>query len=499
MNKLNVSHWADHLASWRSFLERSIVLADDTDTSGRGEIIRLRRQLRTIERVRYGAAINPSLLSAFIRQNWAVKQRTGVEHSFLQLNESQERAVSYSLGESPLTLIQGPPGTGKTQVIAEICLEMLQSDPNARILVCSETHVAVNNLISRIACLAEQYRVVRIRDREGDGNIDVFSPEFVIHKYLTWLTSTCTDVTSARIINEELSDVTDPSLEKALALSSNIVGMTCNRIAAYNFRDASEMFDTVIIDEACKATLPEILAPLLIARKAVIVGDPMQLPPVFCSEEREIIDSIEDCNLRNYMYIDELFKRTDNVIALDTQYRMVDEIGTLISTVFYDGTLKSGRHEGGGNCIIWADYTPTKAWPLTDEIKCDRTRIYNEDECKVISKILHENIAGISPNSSVAVISPYRAQVSLLREHIHLDRVTIDTVDAFQGKECDTVIFSMTRTSGAYRFIGDKRRLNVALSRARNKIVIVGDLAYCSKNPLLSAVASFCTVQTVVS
>lgn len=492
---MDTPNWADHLASWRTFLERSMALADDADDNG--EVTRLRRQLQTIERVRYGAAASPSLLTAFIRQTCSGEEQHCGEPFYFPLNDSQRRGVGFSLGEAPLTLIQGPPGTGKTQVIAEICLDMLCGDPDARILVCSETHVAVNNLVNRIADHAGQYRILRIRDKEGDAGADAFSPRSIVSDYFSRLVRVCPDEAAVGVIGEELGDPNNPSLEKALALSSNVVGMTCNRTAAYDFKGASEMFDTVIIDEACKATLPEILAPLLVARRAVIVGDPMQLPPVFCSEDREIIDSIEDCNLQNYMYVDELFRRADGVVTLDTQYRMVDEIGTMISTVFYDGALKNGRVESKSGCIVWVDYTPTQDWPPVEDIRSDRTQIYNLDECEIIYNILDDVVAEATPDSEIAVISPYRAQVALLRKRIRRDYVTIDTVDAFQGKECDIVIFSMTRTSGSFRFIEDRRRLNVALSRARDKIVIVGNLAYCSKSSLLSTIAGFCKVQKV--
>lgn len=491
------SRWIEHLEGWRTFLERLTALADAAGDEGRGDVIRLQRQLGTIERVRYGAAANPSLLAAFICQNGVVEQRPCGEPAYFPLNDSQRCAVGRSLGDGPLTLIQGPPGTGKTQVIAEICLDMLKSDPDARILVCSETHVAVNNLVTRIANHARQYRILRIRDKEGDEGADAFSPRSVIDGYLGWLREARADESSISVIYEELGNPADSSLEKALALSSNVVGMTCNMTAAYDFRDSSEMFDAVIIDEACKATLPEILAPLLIARRAIIVGDPMQLPPVFCSEDREVIANIGGCNLQDYMYIDEMFKRDSGVITLDTQYRMVDEIGTMISTVFYDGALKNGRGEGVGDCIIWVDYAPTRTWPPAEEVKSDRTQIYNLDECKIISRVLDELLADADPDTEIAIISPYRAQVSRLRNRIRQDHVIIDTVDAFQGKECDIVIFSMTRTCGPFRFIEDKRRLNVALSRARDKIIVVGNLVYCSKSPLLSSIASFCAVRKV--
>ena len=489
--------WVNHLTGWRHFLSERIGLAEDF-----GERVKLSRQLGTIERVCYGAALNPSLISQFIRPIATEAPAHAFGKTHLSLNDSQKKAVSATLDESPLTLIQGPPGTGKTQVIAEICLQLLDSDHNARILVCSETHIAVNNLFARIADYARGYRLVRIRDKEGDEAIDEFSPKSIIDSHLRWLGSVCTNAEVIKIISEELGTDAidwgsgDVSLEKALALSSNIVGMTCNRVASYDFQDATEMFDVAIIDEACKATLPEILAPLLIARKAVLVGDPMQLPPVFCSAERDVIDSIEGCNLYELMYIDELFKHGGCAITLDTQYRMVDEIGNLISNNFYDHGLINGRHEGRNDSLIWIDYAPTHDCPPRRFVRDGDTSVSNEDECRIIARLLEEIHAEEGSETRVAIISPYRAQVTMLRSMIGpFDNVAIDTVDGFQGKESDVVIFSVARTNGPFRFVDDRRRLNVALSRARDRIVVVGDLDYCrARSDLLSSIADSCKI-----
>ena len=490
--------WANHLAGWRSFLDESIRQTEDF-----GERVKLERQLRTIERVRYGAALNPALISQFIQPTVAVASTNELGETHLTLNDSQKKAAKAAIGETPLTLVQGPPGTGKTQVIAEICLQLLDNDPNTRILVCSETHVAVNNLFARIAGYARGYRLVRIRDKEDDETIDEFSPRAIVDSHLKWLTNVCANAEVLEIIADELSAAVNgqgrevASLEKALALSSNVVGMTCNRVASYDFRDSTEMFDIAIVDEACKATLPEILAPLLVARKAVLVGDPMQLPPIFCSEERDVIDSIDGCDLYELMYIDELFKREGHAITLDTQYRMVDEIGDLISNTFYSHGLLNGRHDERHDSLIWMDYTPTRDCPAERHSQGGSTSVYNDDECRIIADVLEGIYAEEGPDSSIAIISPYRAQVTKLRSSIgpH-DRLAIDTVDGFQGKESDIVIFSVARTNGPFRFIDDERRLNVALSRARDKIVIVGSLDYCrAKSALLAGIADSCYIR----
>lgn len=152
-------------------------------------------------------------------------------------------------------MIQGPPGTGKTQVIAELCLQLYKRNPGIKILVCSETHVAANNLLSRIADQSKNMRIVRIRDKENDDAVDDFSLEKIIESYVDWAEKSIQNKDAYRIIKEEFQDALDDDsrkknqLEKALALSANIVGMTCNRAAAYDFRDTTEMFDIVIIDD----------------------------------------------------------------------------------------------------------------------------------------------------------------------------------------------------------------------------------------------------------
>lgn len=302
------STWSNHIEQWVLFLNQLIA-----DTEDDGLRIKSERQLKTIECVRYSAVLNPKLISEFITPSNVVPAVSDISDYFLELNESQKAAVNIAVGDNVLSLIQGPPGTGKTQVIAEICLQLYKQNPNIRILVCSETHIAVNNLISRISSHNDNIRFIRIRDKEQDILVDEYTPHSIIDSYLEWLNGYCHDKETIDIITQSFSNTDDVSLEKSLALSSNITGMTCNRVGAYEFESSHEMFDVVIIDEVCKATLPEILMPLTVAKKAILVGDPKQLPPIFCSEEIDIIRHIEQCDLQNYMFVDKLFSLSTNM------------------------------------------------------------------------------------------------------------------------------------------------------------------------------------------
>lgn len=489
---MNRQIWAEHLLNWKNFLLERLSCTEDE-----GDKIKTDRQLRTIERVRCGAVLNPALLTSFIEPLEVQTERIACNEFSLDLNESQKSAVQMALANNELTLIQGPPGTGKTQVIAEICMQLYKQNPGIRILVCSETHVALNTLIHRIAKVNDQIRIVRICDKENDDSIDEFSPEALLKDYFTWASSCIENEVALSIITEELNDPQNRSLEKALVLSANVAGMTCNRTAAYDFRDTTEMFDVAIIDEVCKATLPEILAPLIIAKKAILLGDPKQLPPVFCSEEQDTIHRLESCNLDRYMYIDTLFERSNTVLLLDTQYRMSNQIGEMISTQFYDAYLKNGRDEDVEESLSWVAYTPTKRWPPIQEERSERPRIFNEDEVDIIVDLVTE-IQSLAPKATIGVITPYKAQVALLRKRIQQSAIIkIDSVDGFQGKECDVIIFSVTRTGGSYRFLADPRRLNVALSRAKDRIIIVGDIEYAKGDPLLKDIISYCTIKTM--
>ena len=486
---MNKETWIEHLSSWKEFLLERL-----SNTEDKGELVKIERQLRTIERVRCGAVLNPALLTSFIDPLAMQTEIAFCDDYTLDLNDAQKNAVQTALADNELTLIQGPPGAGKTQVIAELCLQLYKRNPGIRILVCSETHVAVNNLVHRIAEQNDQIRIVRIRDKENDNSIDEFSPETLLEDYFTWAAACIQNKDALNIITEELNDPSNRSLEKALALSANVTGMTCNRAAAYDFRDTTEMFDVAIIDEVCKATLPEISAPLIIARKAVLLGDPKQLPPVFCSEEREIIRQLERCHLDQYMYIDSLFESSNKALLLDVQYRMSNQIGDMVSSLFYDGQLRNGRDEDSTDPLSWTSYNPTRQWPNQQEENRERPRIFNKDECEIIFDLVTE-IQSSKPEMTIGIITPYKAQAALLKKAIkQSENIKIDTVDGFQGKECDVIIFSVTRTNGPYRFLADERRLNVALSRARDRIIIVGCKEYAKDNNLLSDIMEYCTV-----
>lgn len=193
------------------------------------------------------------------------------------------------------------------------------------------------------------------------------------------------------------------------------------------------------------------------------------------------------------MYIDQLFLKKQYVSVLNTQYRMENSIGNLISELFYDGMIQNGFDRTIEHSISWIDYTPCHSWPVPIEDPNGKPDLRNEDERSIIIEILSTVDSAAKKPLQVAVITLYRSQKAEIQgfadktTYQNLD-VNVDTVDGFQGKECDIVIFSVTRTVGTPVFIADKQRLNVALSRARNRVIIVGNSRYALQSEILKKV-----------
>ena len=132
-------------------------------------------------------------------------------------------------------------------------------------------------------------------------------------------------------------------------------------------------------------------------------------------------------------------------------------------------------------------------WPFNEVITAEKQRIYNLNECEIISDVLLKLDVNLNKNITISIIIPYKHQVFMLRKLLNLKflsklKINIDTVDGFQGKESDVMIFSLTRTVGSFRFHANARRLNVALSRARDKIFEFGKLDYALNNLVLKSI-----------
>jgi serine/threonine protein kinase len=281
----------------------------------------------------------------------------------------------------------------------------------------------------------------------------------------------------------------------------DVVGATCLGVAKFKERN----FDWVIIDEAGRSTASETFVPMSKGKKIILVGDHRQLPPIIDQElqeralsEKEIQKRILQTSLFEYLY-EQLPK--NNKITLNNQYRMHPNIGNLVSALFYNNQVASelvNIQEKQHNLIFFDKsvyWISTSDVPEKEERKDGKSRS-NPYEAKVIKEILSKIQKDCEFNNfhkEVGIIAAYRSQISTLEsviapndqqlwKNLHL---IIHTVDAFQGGECDIIIYDLVRSNPEKKlgFTSDDRRLNVALSRAKQLLIIVGDdnMAYQGK------------------
>jgi hypothetical protein len=314
----------------------------------------------------------------------------------------------------------------------------------------------------------------------------------------------------------------------ALLTSAQVIAGTCVGIASIKgIQDVA--FDLCIVDEASKATPTETLVPLSRSRKWILVGDQKQLPP-FVDQELDENEILAKYALTKQELSKTLFDRLHDLLpnvskaALTSQYRMVKEIGDLISHCFYDGLLVSCRRERDDvlksvlpKPVLWLD-TSRLAYRFEKKLGPSYT---NSCEVQVIASLLvklSQRALASRKKYSVAVLTGYSAQKYALQRAIaqrgdQLSGLVVEphTIDAFQGREADITIYSVTRSNlnRAIGFLAEDRRLNVALSRGKHYLVLVGDLSFLryapGRNPFHSVIEYIeahpndCTVEEVRS
>jgi serine/threonine protein kinase len=295
------------------------------------------------------------------------------------------------------------------------------------------------------------------------------------------------------------------SLETAVLSETRVAAGTCIGLASTASVYNGE-YDLCIIDEASKATATETLVPMARSRSYVLVGDPEQLPPFFESNtlyELEGFSADEATQTLLSTMLHEL--PSSNIGQLVQQRRMVNSIGELTSEVFYGSSLENVRSDDDRSAVISSAFEMPVTW-ISTSLRGFKESVrghsfYNHKEVEVVVSLLKRlNSANKARKEhiSVAVIAAYTAQVRALREAIdHVEtllsplKIEVNTVDAFQGRDADVCIYSVTRSNDNEKlgFQRERPRLNVALSRARDALVIVGDDSFCKtvsgKNPFL--------------
>lgn len=421
-----------------------------------------------------------------------------LKNNSLKADASQYSALTGALREKNWFMIQGPPGTGKTTVIRELIWQTLQIEPRAKILVVSQANVAVDNVLRGLLKAGCPNSMILRCGWNGKIAEDIrpVSYETKLQSYLDQVEQKSSDgdltaMTWLDILGH--SSQKNADLGNLLMLSHQIIGATCVGLAQKNIGLENATFDLVIVDEAGKALMPEVLIPMNKAKKLILIGDHKQLPPVIhpALYDPELIELDDRNYFKKEVFDTSFFEREflscpeSNKTILTTQYRMPTMIGTMISSLFYNGQIKNGSGT-------------EKKMPLyfdTSISLIDMSEIsaYREDEngsptndfeARYVLFLVQE-IRKKNPNIRIAVIMPYKGQkrrvINLFAEEMRdyvTNQIAIDTVDSFQGDEAEIVIYCTTRARRKTRFFSDYRRLNVAFSRAKNELIILASAKY---------------------
>ena len=434
---------------------------------------------------------------------------------FPWLNTSQERAVNDVLRAKDVRVLHGPPGTGKTTTLVEAINETLMRE--TQVLVCAQSNTAVDWISEKLVdCGIPVLRLgnpTRVNDKMLSFTYEHRFADHPDYPKLWQVRRTIREMRRKRRekgehFHQKLDRLKEVAVELEVRINADIFGqvrvIASTLVGAANKLLDGKRFGTVFIDEAAQALEAACWVPIRRASRVILAGDHCQLPPTVKSLEalkgglsktlmERIVENKPEC-----------------VSLLQVQYRMNDEIMQFSSDYFYHGQMKSAPevahrliHEGDAP-ILWFD---TSTINLGDDERHDFREQFigetfgrvNKGEANLIISLLQIYFQRIGKQRilderiDVGIISPYRAQVQYLKRLIkkrpffkpyrHL--ISINTVDGFQGQERDVILISLVRANdtGQIGFLRDLRRMNVAITRARMKLFILGDAPTLTRHP----------------
>ncbi|CAJ1951812.1 unnamed protein product [Cylindrotheca closterium] len=423
------------------------------------------------------------------------------------LNESQIEAVSTVL-QRPLSLIQGPPGTGKTVTSATLVYHLTKQNMG-QVLVTAPSNVAVDQLTEKIA--SSGLRVVRLasKTREAtNSSVDHLCLHIMVPQ------AAGDEFNKLQRLKDEIGDLSERDQKKYRSLrnrtereilqAADVICCTC--VGAGDPRLKNFRFRQVLIDEATQAIEAEALIPIAMGAKQVIfVGDHCQLGPVVMCK------AAAKAGLTQSMF-ERLVLVGNRPIRLQVQYRMHPALSEFPSNMFYEGSLQNGVTETDRQLLNLPGFSGKEdfPWPVPskpmffysisgmEEISASGTSYLNRTEASYVEKVVTYLLRmGVTP-AQIGVITPYDGQKKYVSEYMRrsgmltsalYEAIEVASVDAFQGREKDYILVSCVRSSETQGigFLSDPRRLNVALTRARLGIILLGNPRVLSKNALWAA------------
>jgi superfamily I DNA and/or RNA helicase len=441
------------------------------------------------------------------------------------LNPSQQKAVEKILAANEVAVVHGPPGTGKTTTLVQAVKALIDQEPR-KILVVAPSNTAVDLLSEKIAeagiNIIRVGNPVRVSDRLMSLTLDSKISEHSSTKELKKLRKQAAEFRDmahkykrnfgraereqrkalfdeARSIMKQVEQteqyIVEDLLTKAQVITATLVG--ANHYTVRNLK-----FHTVVIDEAGQALEPACWIPVLKAEKVIIAGDPYQLPPTIKSTEAAV-NGLSTTLLEKLITL-----HPEAVSLLEIQYRMNEVIMGFSSKIFYENKLKADSSVA--DHLLYDGDAPLAFIDTAGcgfEEKSEGTSTINPEEATFLFTHLTQLVTELNDRfqkenlPTIAIISPYKEQINILKDLLvhspillaYGDRISVNTIDSFQGQERDIVYISMTRSNTDSRigFLSDIRRMNVAMTRARKKLVVIGDSATLSQLPFYAEFISY--------
>ncbi len=434
---------------------------------------------------------------------------------FPWLNTSQERAVNDVLRAKDVRVLHGPPGTGKTTTLVEAINETLMRE--TQVLVCAQSNTAVDWISEKLVDCGIPVLRLGNPTRVNDKMLSfTYERRFSDHPDYPKLWQVRRDMRELRRRRREKSEhfhqkierLKELAVELEVRINNDIFGqvrvIASTLVGAANKLLDGKRFGTVFIDEAAQALEAACWIPIRRASRVILAGDHCQLPPTVKSLEalkgglgktlmERIVENKPEC-----------------VSLLQVQYRMNDEIMQFSSDYFYHGQMTSAPevahrviHEGDAPILLFDTSTINLGEDEQDNFKeqfiGETFGRVNKGEANLTLSLLQIYFQRVGKQRilddriDVGIISPYRAQVQYLKRLIkkraffkpyrHL--ISVNTVDGFQGQERDVILISLVRANGKGQigFLRDLRRMNVAITRARMKLIILGDATTMTRHP----------------